>query len=168
MKPDWDKLAKEFDSSNTVLIADVDCTVEKALCSTYGVRGYPTLKYFSGSTGPEGEKYEGARDLKSLKKFASENLGPSCSNDNIDLCNDEQKAILAEANAMSASERKTWIASQVKIIDDAEKTFKSTVEGLQASYQAAMTAKDDAMAAVQPKLSLFRTVKESSTGHDEL
>ena len=26
MKPDWDKLAKEYDGSDTVLIADVDCT----------------------------------------------------------------------------------------------------------------------------------------------
>ena len=29
MKPDWDKLAKEYDGSETVLIADVDCTEVK-------------------------------------------------------------------------------------------------------------------------------------------
>ena len=33
MKPDWDKLGDEFSGSKTVLIGDVDCTVEKDLCS---------------------------------------------------------------------------------------------------------------------------------------
>jgi protein disulfide-isomerase A6 len=33
MKPDWDKLGDEFAGSKTVLIGDVDCTVEKDLCS---------------------------------------------------------------------------------------------------------------------------------------
>jgi hypothetical protein len=33
MKPDWDKLGDKFSGSKTVLIGDVDCTVEKDLCS---------------------------------------------------------------------------------------------------------------------------------------
>ena len=60
MKPDWDKLAKEYDGSDTVLIADVDCTEgdNKDLCGKMGVRGYPTIKlYNEGDT--EGETYEG-------------------------------------------------------------------------------------------------------------
>ena len=166
MKPDWDKLAKEFEGSKTVLIADVDCTVEKALCSQYGVRGYPTIKYFSGTTAPEGDKYEGGRDFNSLKKFASENLGPSCGNDYKDLCNDEQLAILAEANALSAAERAAWIAEQQAALDGAETTFKSEVEKLQAKYKSLMEEKDATIAAITPKLRLYRSIKEAS--HDEL
>ena len=40
MKPDWDKLIKEFDGHATTLVADVDCTTGgKALCDKVGVRG---------------------------------------------------------------------------------------------------------------------------------
>lgn len=167
MKPDWDRLANEFDGSSSVLIADVDCTVEKALCSKFGVRGYPTIKYFTASTAADGDKYEGARDFASLKKFASESLGPSCSDANIDLCNDEQKDIITEGRAMSASDRAAWISEQTRQIDEAEATFKADVEKLQASYQAAMKAKDDLVNSLNtPRLSLYRSIKAS--GHDEL
>ena len=41
MKPDWDKLVKEFDGHATTLVADVDCTAGgKPLCDKVGVRGY--------------------------------------------------------------------------------------------------------------------------------
>ena len=44
MKPDWDKLMEEFNSSDNQLIADVDCTGDgQPLCE--GVQGFPTLKW---------------------------------------------------------------------------------------------------------------------------
>ena len=40
MKPDWDALAKEYEGSDKVLIADADCTAAgKPLCDKMGVRG---------------------------------------------------------------------------------------------------------------------------------
>merc|ERR1719446_716034 len=76
MKPAWDQLSKAFESSKTAIIGDVDCTADenKDLCSKYGVRGYPTIKYFTGSTDPMGDKYEGGRTFDDLKKFADEKL----------------------------------------------------------------------------------------------
>jgi hypothetical protein len=57
MKPDWDSLGETFASSNKVVIADVDCTAGgKSLCEKYGVRGYPTIKYFNPPD-VEGEDY---------------------------------------------------------------------------------------------------------------
>ena len=50
----------------------------KPLCDSNGVRGFPTIKYGSPSAL---EDYEGGRDFDSLKKFADENLGPSCGPD---------------------------------------------------------------------------------------
>ena len=90
MKPDWDKLATEYEGSDKVLIADADCTgAGKPLCEKFGVRGYPTLKVFAEGD-EEGEDYKGGRDLAALKKFASE-LGPGCSVDNPEACSAEQK-----------------------------------------------------------------------------
>lgn len=74
MKPAWEQLEAAFEGSKTAIIVDVDCTADKNkdLCSKYGVRGYPTIKYITGETDPMGDKYEGGRDFDSLKKFADE------------------------------------------------------------------------------------------------
>jgi thiol-disulfide isomerase/thioredoxin len=66
LAPTWEELAS--DESVGATIAKVDCTQEKELCSTHGVRGYPTLLFFKkGET--EGTKYAGGRDLGSLKEY---------------------------------------------------------------------------------------------------
>lgn len=158
MKPAWDQLGDEFAGSKTVLIGDVDCTVEKDLCSKFGVRGYPTIKSFTGN--PDGDAYEGGRDFASLKKFADESLGPSCSNENIDLCDDDQKAILEKYNKMSAAERKKIVDDTDKEIADLEETFKSEVKKLQANYEKLMADKDATIKSVQTKeLGLLKSIK---------
>ena len=42
--------------------------------------------------------------LQTQKKWADENLGPSCSPTNLDLCNDEQKEEIAKYQAMDVAE----------------------------------------------------------------
>merc|ERR1712070_687380 len=89
-----------------VLIADVDCTAAgKPLCDKYGVRGYPTIKYFNPPD-EEGEDYKGGRTLADLQKFAAENLGPGCSVDTLENCSDEQEKELETYIAMPAAERR--------------------------------------------------------------
>jgi len=48
-------------------IGKIDCTVEKKLCKRFGVRGYPTLKFFR-----DGEFYDypGGRDADAIIEFA--------------------------------------------------------------------------------------------------
>ena len=158
MKPAWDQLSDEFSGSKTVIIADVDCTVEQSLCSKYGVRGYPTIKTFTGN--PDGDAYEGGRDYAALKKFADESLGPSCSNDNIDLCDDDQKATLEKYNKMSAAERKKIVDDTDKEIADLEENFKADVKKLQSKYEELMADKDATVKAVNTKeLSLLKSIK---------
>merc|ERR1719272_2646994 len=90
MKPDWDKLIDQFKDSKTALVADVDCTADgKSLCEKNGVSGYPTIKH--GEPGNL-QDYQGGRDLDALKKFAEENLGPTCGPANLDLCDADGKA----------------------------------------------------------------------------
>jgi protein disulfide-isomerase A6 len=173
MKPAWDKLGNEFKDSKTVLIADVDCTDDKAkdVCSKYGVRGYPTIKYFTGSTAADGDKYEGGRDFESLKKFADENLGPSCGPDNLDLCTDEQKAKIEEVQKMSKEDRDAAIAEKSAELDKAEEDFKAAVEKLQAEYMKLSEDKDAKIAEITPGLRLLRSINAASKksgGKDEL
>ena len=166
MKPDWDKLGSKY-ADSSVIIGDADCTKEQALCSDYGVQGYPTIKYFTSSTAADGDAYEGGRDYASLKKFADESLGPSCSNDNLDLCDDDQKAILDKYNAMSADERKAIVDKANQDIADAEETFKEEVKKLQASYEKLMADKDAGIKALQTsELRLLKSIKGDSK--DEL
>jgi len=176
MKPAWDSLAKEYEGSDSIVIADVDCTLDasKDLCSKYGVRGYPTIKYFTGTTGPMGDKYEGGRNLDDLKKFASENLGPSCSPDNLDLCNDDQKAEIKKFADMDLEDLKALQKEKTDATEAAEKTFKNEVEGLQKKYEGLMKAKDEAVAAASENLGIIRAVvvskskADSADGKDEL
>jgi len=95
MKPAWDKLGGEYESSSSVVIADVDCTVEQDLCSKHGVRGYPTIKYFKdGAT--EGADYSGGRDFDSLKAFVKDTLEVQCDINNQDGCTDKEKDFIVK------------------------------------------------------------------------
>ena len=169
MKPAWDQLGDAFSGSKDVIIVDVDCTKDKNkdLCQKFGVQGYPTVKYFSGSTGPLGDAYQGGRTFDDLKKFADENLGPSCSNDNIDLCTDEQKEMLAKANAMSADELAAAIKEKEDAAAAAEQNFKDELEKLQAQYEQLVKTKDETVAALQPELRMFRAAAKGND-KDEL
>merc|ERR1712124_139268 len=114
MKPDWDKLAKEFDGHATTLVADVDCTAGgKPLCDKVGVRGYPTIKHGDVNNL---EDYKGGRDFAALQKFAK-GLKPVCSPAKLDLCDDETKAKIKELQAMSA-------AAEKKFTDEVDKFQK--------------------------------------------
>mmetsp|Transcript_59243 Transcript_59243/g.173283 ORF Transcript_59243/g.173283 Transcript_59243/m.173283 type:complete len:231 (+) Transcript_59243:150-842(+) len=109
MKPSWDKLAAEFEGSKTSGVYDVDCTTDgKDLCEKQGVQGYPTIKYGD----PDNlQAYEGEREYEALKKFADENLGPVCGPEQLELCSEEDKALLESFLAMPKAELEAKIAS---------------------------------------------------------
>lgn len=169
MKPDWDKLMKEFEGSATQLIADVDCTADgKSLCEANGIRGYPTLKWGDPSAL---EDYQGGRDFKTLKQFAEDKLKPMCSPANLDLCDDDKKAEISKFMEMGDADLEKLIDEKEKEMADAEAEFKTFVEGLQSSYQEGMKKKDDALEAIKESgLGLMKAVKiaKKKKGSDEL
>lgn len=158
MKPAWDQLGDAFQGSKTVVIGDVDCTVEKDLCSKYGVRGYPTIKYFTGATAPDGDSYEGGRDYDSLKKFADESLGPSCGPNDRELCSEEQLAKIDEVIALGAEKRAARIKKHEADTEAAETYFKDELQKLQDTYKKLQEDKDAKIAAIAPKLKILRSV----------
>lgn len=157
MKPDWDKLMKEYKDSDSVLIADVDCTTAgQPLCETHGVRGYPTIKYGDPNAL---EDYQGGRDLASLKKFAKD-LKPSCSPFNMDLCEGEEKTKIEELMALSSSDLDTKITEGEKEISDAEENFKKEVDKLQKKYESLNKEKTEKITKVKDSgLGLMKSVK---------
>jgi len=161
MKPDWDKLMAEFKDSKTALVSDVDCTAAgKDLCSDIGVRGYPTIKHGDPNNL---EDYKGGRDFDSLKKFAEENLGPTCGPANLDLCDDAKKAEIEKFSKMSASDLEAAIKSKTEAMEKLETDFKEFVEGLQKQYTEANEKKDKDVAAVKDSgLGLMKAVAAHS------
>lgn len=132
MKPDWDKLMKEFKNSETTIVADVDCTAAgEELCSTHGVEGYPSLKFGDPNAL---EDYEGDREFGALRDFAK-GLKPSCSPSNPDLCEGEEREKLDALMATPNEELSEKIAAEEKKIVDAEETFKKEVDELQERYE---------------------------------
>jgi len=140
MKPAWDKLAAEFKDSASAVVADVDCTAGgKDLCTEIGVRGYPTIKYGDPNAL---EDYKGGRDFDALKKFAEENLGPTCGPAHIDLCDADKKAQIEKFSKMSASDLEAAVKEKTDAVEKLETDFKTFVDGLQKSYTEANEKKD--------------------------
>ena len=54
LAPAYEEVGKAFNGVDNVLIAKVDADGDRALGGRFGVRGFPTLKFFpQGSTEPE-------------------------------------------------------------------------------------------------------------------
>ena len=54
LAPAYEEVGKAFNDVENVLIAKVDADGDKTLGGRFGVRGFPTLKFFpQGSTEPE-------------------------------------------------------------------------------------------------------------------
>jgi len=161
MKPAWDKLIAEFKDSKTALVADVDCTAGgQSLCNEVGVKGYPTIKHGDPNNL---EDYKGGRDFDSLKKFAEENLGPTCGPANLDLCDDAKKADIDKFSKMSASDLEAAISEKTQAMEKLEKDFKEFVEGLQKSYTEANEKKDKDIEAIKNSgLGLMKAVAAHS------
>ena len=137
MAADWETLAEDFALATDSLIAEVDCTLDETegICKANGVQGFPTLKYGNPSAL---EDYQGGRDYESLKSFADENLKPTCSPFNLDLCVGEQKAEIETLFAMSESDLQAKVDAVDAVVKSAEEEFEASLEMLQETYERMM------------------------------
>ena len=160
MKPDWDKLAKNFEDSETQLIADVDCTGDgEPLCSTYGIEGFPTIKWGDPS---DLQDYEGGREYDDLLAFAEANLKPQCSPKNLDLCDADKKAEINKYMEMPVEELKAAIAEKEAAVEKIDKDFEVFIEGLQKQYEDMMnTVAEEKEAIKKSGLGLMKAVRAS-------
>lgn len=148
MKPAWDTLMSDFEGSDSVLVADVDCIGDgKELCNEVGVQGFPTIKF--GNPGNL-EDYKGGRDVDSLKKFASD-LKPACDIETLENCSDDQKETVEHLKATSVEDLKAKVKEEAKDRKSAETEFENAVKKLQANYQTLVSGKEKSLADIKAK-----------------
>jgi hypothetical protein len=158
MKRVWKNLIEDYEDSDHVLIADVDCTSEagRPLCKRYNVDGYPTLKYGDPSNL---EEYEGERDYDSLKSLVMDELEPSCSPDFLHLCNRDQKLLIQDYMGMEYKDLDELIEVAMAEILDIEERYEEQIEELQEEARRLEEVKDNVVDAEAPVLQLLRDVQ---------
>lgn len=81
LAPTYDELAAAFgndgkiSATNKVTIAKIDADKNRDLGNRFGIKGFPTLKWFDGTNLDTLEDYGGARDLDTLAKFVEDKTG---------------------------------------------------------------------------------------------
>lgn len=132
MKPAWDSLMEEFEGSESVLVADVDCIGDgKPLCDKVGVKGFPTIKYGDPNNLQD---YSGGRDESELKTFA-QTLKPGCLVETLENCSEEEKETIANLQKKPVEDLKALVLAETKEREQAHTDFKSEVEKLQATFE---------------------------------
>jgi protein disulfide-isomerase A6 len=116
MKPAWDALGDKYASSSSVVVADVDCTVEQDLCSEYDVKGYPTIKYFTAETDAKGDDYQGGRSAEDLEKFVSETLEVKCLLADTAGCSEKETEFMGKWKAKPKEEAKSQLERLSKMM----------------------------------------------------
>ncbi|OIW09153.1 hypothetical protein TanjilG_11291 [Lupinus angustifolius] len=66
----WDDLGKAMETEDEIEIGEVDCGTDKAVCSKVDIHSYPIFKVFYD--GEEVARYQGTRNVESLKAFVLE------------------------------------------------------------------------------------------------
>ncbi|XP_021746030.1 protein disulfide-isomerase 5-1-like [Chenopodium quinoa] len=66
----WEDLGKAMEGEDEIEVGQVDCSTSKPVCSEVDIHSYPTFKLFYN--GEEVAKYQGKRDVESLKAFVLE------------------------------------------------------------------------------------------------
>ncbi|KAF9423326.1 hypothetical protein BGZ94_008338 [Podila epigama] len=76
LAPVYEELGDAFSATNDkVLIVKVDADQHRSLGSRFGVKGFPTIKWFPNGLDSSPEDYNGGRDLESLASFVTQKSG---------------------------------------------------------------------------------------------
>lgn len=74
LQPEWDLASASYEPSDEVILAAVDATQAPALAKKFGVKGYPTIKYFPKGS-KEAQEYSGGRTADTIVKWINEKVG---------------------------------------------------------------------------------------------
>lgn len=130
LAPEYEKAAQALEKQgSSIKLGKVDATIESTLAEEYGVRGYPTLKFFRNGNEIE---YNGGRTAEEIINWVNKKTGPAAT---------EIKTV-EEFEALTA-ENKVVVLGFFKDRESAEaKTFLSVASGVD-EYPFAITEADD-------------------------
>ena len=95
LAPEYAKAAKELaEKKSPILLANVDATQENELAQKYGVKGYPTLKFFKNGNPVE---YTGGRTADTIVAWVEKKSGPPA----VSLANPEASKKFVEDNKIA-------------------------------------------------------------------
>lgn len=75
LAPEWSKAALALDAeSNPIKLAKVDATEEKGIAGTYGIKGFPTIKFIKNG---KDQEYGGGRTMTEIVSWVQKKTGPA-------------------------------------------------------------------------------------------
>ena len=151
MKPAWDNLMKEYENSDNVLVADVDCIGDgKPLCDKVGVKGFPTIKHGDPN---DLQDYQGGRDQSDLETFAK-TLKPGCVVATLENCSEKEKKTIDALKEKSHKELKEAVVAEANDREEVHTTFKEEVEKLHERYADISKEKDEQLEEIKSKYNI--------------
>lgn len=167
MKPAWDAVMEEFASSDSILVADVDCVeAGKPLCDKVGVKGFPTIKYGDPN---DLQDYKGGREKDDLSSFAAA-LKPGCNADTMENCSVKEKNVIKGLKGKSHEALKEMILEESKDNEQVQKDFKARVDKLQKKFMELSTERDNALLFIKENynIGLVRQILKTSETKTDL
>mmetsp|Transcript_15349 Transcript_15349/g.30205 ORF Transcript_15349/g.30205 Transcript_15349/m.30205 type:complete len:154 (+) Transcript_15349:137-598(+) len=125
LKPDWDRLERDFKGSPVSLIGSVDCTNKESeqLCARFDVQGYPFFMW--GRDGNLQIHEEGGNSYHQMKTWADENLGGSCGpGEQLPYCSDADKKSYQAYSQKSTAELEDKIQRIENVYESELKTLR--------------------------------------------
>lgn len=122
LAPNYAKAATAL--KDVAKLASVDCTVEKDLCSRFGVQGFPTLKVFRNTGDIEKPaEYQGGRSEKDIIKYIRKQTEPAYvevkSDDELEAFNDKEGVeILGVFSSFDSAEAKAFLKVAEELRND--------------------------------------------------
>lgn len=132
LAPVYEQVADWAADANDVKLAKVDCTTESEVCSKFGVKGYPTLKWFDHGSPTD---YSGGRDVAGIKSYITLKTAPVIvavtSNDEFDALTG---SVVAFAHLDESTDNFAFFKSASEAMREKDVTFAYTTDASIASH----------------------------------
>jgi len=154
----WDELADAWEDDEIGLIGEVDCDAESSFCNDHKIVGTPTLLYGDRY---DLQEYSGDKSFRKLNSFAKNVLIPICSPNNVNACNQEDKARIEEWMKLPIQAVDNMINALVEDLENAKLLYKQEKNKLQAVYDDMNNAFTMKKARLRNNVKLIESVKRT-------